>query len=1081
MSNHKQTEYKMSNKRTDEDPVKKVKELKQRINELESRNKQLSDERNPYKAIMKDLKGGYYQTDLQGNIGMLSKSLSNILGYDQGQLIGKKITYLYENPAERDAFLQKLKDKSNIKNYEVNLKHKNGKTLTVLKNSHYIHDEQGKPIGIEGIMNDVTFLKNSGSRRNIIIDLLDVFNNKGDLHKIFKKVTKLMQRWSGCDAVGIRLEEDEDYPYFGTRGFPAEFVKLENKLCAVDQENEKIRDSEGNPVLECMCGNVIYGRYDPELPFFTENGSFWTNSTSKLLASTSEEDRQARTRNRCNGEGYESVALIPLRFRNKVLGLLQFNDKNPDQFNIRMIKKLENFASGLAMAIAERQNMQALIESEQKFHTLFDNLKDAVIVHKFNLSDNKPGPIQMANQAALELVGYDKEELTSMSPWKIESDRVRNKYLKDILAEIQEKGNAIFESEIIPKNGQRLAIEVNANLCKLNGEDFLISIIRDITDRKSLEKELRENKDKYQALYDNAPLPYHSLNRAGRIIDVNPKWLTTLGYLRKEVIGKSFTDFLHPDYLDKFNKMYHKFKQEGEIHEVHYKIKHKDGHYIDTSFDGYASYDYQGNMKRTYCVFKDITEQKRLQKSLDQVEDRYRNLIHASTNHMFMLTLDGYYMLSNDKVHQFGLEKGSQLVGRHVLEVHDLETGHFYQNKIEEVVQTKQPVSFEHTLHSTDRQHYHIDTLYPMHKDGQIWAIGGICRDITDSKRSEIKLRESKQRYKDLVEKAGTAILVDDAEGNFEYFNKQFAELFGYSTQEIKNQSLSSLIHPDDLDEVNQIHKDRLQGKDVPSRYEYRGIKKDGSAIYIEVDAVELKEDDKIVGTRSYLWDITDRKKAELQLRQTMKYLSKLEENFRQQAAQKLHDHVGQNLTALTFNLDYIYNQLPKNSNKNVKKRFDDSLDLLNDTIQSIRNIISEMRPSVLEDYGLFAAINWYAEKYSERTSIQTRVNGSELEDRLPEEIESSIFRIVQELFNNAAKYSRADKIMVNFQEEDDKITIAVRDDGIGFKIDDIKNSDGPTGMGILSMEDRVSALGGKFELKSAPGQGTKIKIILEK
>jgi PAS domain S-box-containing protein len=470
-----------------------------------------------------------------------------------------------------------------------------------------------------------------------------------------------------------------------------------------------------------------------------------------------------------------------------------------------------------------------------------------------------------------------------------------------------------------------------------------------------------------------------------------------------------------------------------------------------------------------------------MQKSLDQVEDRYRNLIHASTNHMFMLTLDGYYMLSNDKVHQFGLDKGSQLVGRHVLEVHDLETGRFYQKKIEEVVRTKQPVSFEHTLHTTDRKHYHMDTLYPMHKNGEVWAIGGICRDITDSKESEIELRESKERYKDLVEKAGTAILVDDAEGNFEYFNKQFAELFGYTNQELKNKSLSSLIHPDDLGQVKKMHNDRMQGKEVPTRYEYKGIKKDGSIIYIEVDAVELREDDQVVGTRSYLWDITDRKKAELQLRQTMKYLSELEENFRQQAAQKLHDHVGQNLTALTFNLDYIYNQLPKISNKNIKKRFDDSLNLLNDTIQSIRNIISEMRPSVLEDYGLFAAIKWYAEKYSERTGIQTRIKGSEIEKRLPKEIESSIFRIIQELFNNAAKYSKADKIMVNFQEEDDKINIEVRDDGIGFKIDDIKDSDGPTGMGILSMEDRVVALGGEFELKTAPGQGTKIKIILEK
>ena len=93
-----------------------------------------------------------------------------------------------------------------------------------------------------------------------------------------------------------------------------------------------VRDSRGNPVLECMCGNVLCGRFDPALPFFTPKGSFWTNGTSELLASTSEADRQARTRNRCNGEGYESVALIALRHGGETLGLLQLNDRAKGRF-----------------------------------------------------------------------------------------------------------------------------------------------------------------------------------------------------------------------------------------------------------------------------------------------------------------------------------------------------------------------------------------------------------------------------------------------------------------------------------------------------------------------------------------------------------------------------------------------------------------------------------------------------------------------------------------------------------------------------------------------------------------------------
>src|SRR5208337_1542690 len=106
--------------------------------------------------------------------------------------------------------------------------------------------------------------------------------------------------------------EGEDFPYSEARGFPEEFIRLENSLCTKDVMGNIIRDSLGSPVIECMCGNVILGRVDPSKPFFSPGGSFWANSTTQLLATTSDEDRQTRTRNRCNGEGYESVALIPL-------------------------------------------------------------------------------------------------------------------------------------------------------------------------------------------------------------------------------------------------------------------------------------------------------------------------------------------------------------------------------------------------------------------------------------------------------------------------------------------------------------------------------------------------------------------------------------------------------------------------------------------------------------------------------------------------------------------------------------------------------------------------------------------------
>jgi len=143
----------------------------------------------------------------------------------------------------------------------------------------------------------------------------------------------------------------------------------------------------------------------------------------------------------------------------------------------------------------------------------------------------------------------------------------------------------------------------------------------------------------------------------------------------------------------------------------------------------------------------------------------------------------------------------------------------------------------------------------------------GIIRDITERRQIEDALKKSEKRYKDLVERADVAILIDDSEGKLKYYNSKLAQLFGYSIEELRNQSIESLIHVDDVNMVMAYHRDRMQGKKVPSTYEFKGRHRDGSILYLEVHVVELKENNKIIGTRSYLWNVTERKRVENELR----------------------------------------------------------------------------------------------------------------------------------------------------------------------------------------------------------------------
>lgn len=228
------------------------------------------------------------------------------------------------------------------------------------------------------VFDDITERKQAEEEREMAVDFLRMVNESRNKDEIIRSAATFFQQRSGCEAVGIRLKEGYDYPYFETRGFPSDFVLMENSLCDNDVEGYPILDGAGNPVIECMCGNVILGRFDPAKPFFTEQGSFWTNCTTELLAGTSDEDRMTRTRNRCNGEGYESVALIPLRFGEERLGLLQLNDRRKGRFTPAGIALWERLAGYLSVALAKFRAEEALLEKEERWQFAIEGSNDGV-------------------------------------------------------------------------------------------------------------------------------------------------------------------------------------------------------------------------------------------------------------------------------------------------------------------------------------------------------------------------------------------------------------------------------------------------------------------------------------------------------------------------------------------------------------------------------------------------------------------------------------------------------------------------------------------------------------------------------
>jgi PAS domain S-box-containing protein len=151
--------------------------------------------------------------------------------------------------------------------------------------------------------------------------------------------------------------------------------------------------------------------------------------------------------------------------------------------------------------------------------------------------------------------------------------------------------------------------------------------LHDITELRQAKISLQVSEEKYRAMFEHAPLAYQSLDAAGRLIDVNPGWLEMLGYARDEVIGKSFADFLHPDFLPHFAKNFPAFKERGLVHNVQFRMRHKLGRYIDIELNGCIGYFPDGRFRQTYCVFQDVTLRKLAEEKLRKSEETYRELL----------------------------------------------------------------------------------------------------------------------------------------------------------------------------------------------------------------------------------------------------------------------------------------------------------------------------------------------------------------------------------------------------------------------------------------------------------------------
>jgi PAS domain S-box-containing protein len=351
-----------------------------------------------------------------------------------------------------------------------------------------------------------------------------------------------------------------------------------------------------------------------------------------------------------------------------------------------------------------------------------------------------------------------------------------------------------------------------------------------------------------------------------------------------------------------------------------------------------------------------------------------------------------------------------------------------------------------------------------------------IFRDVTEMRKQRVATAEQAA----LLELTQDSVFVIDMEGRVQFWSRGAEAMLGYTKAEAAGRIAHEMLCTEFPKSFSEISAELLQ----VGHWEGDLIKtaRDGRRVVVAGRwALQWAKRGQAPSVLVINSDITERKQAEEslvlqkeQLRALAERLQWVREEDRKTVARDLHDQIGQILTAIKMDLSWISRHLPE-SESEVLARLKESSELINDGVKAVRTICSGLRPGVLDDLGLAAAIEWQASEFASRNGVQCQVSVPTVDLHLDGERATATFRIFQECLTNVIRHAQAKSVRVALTQENGNIMLVVEDDGIGFFESDLSRSLGS--LGLLGMKERAQFCGGDVQISSSPGNGTTVAV----
>jgi PAS domain S-box-containing protein len=706
------------------------------------------------------------------------------------------------------------------------------------------------------------------------------------------------------------------------------------------------------------------------------------------------------------------------------------------------------------------------------FRTLIDRSNDAIEV-----VDPETLLFLDVNEKACVELGYSRDELLKLSVFDIDSSMTADS-VANIQNELRRVGVAVIESVHRRKDGSTFPVEVNLRRVDLD-RSYVVNVTRNIADRKRMIAALREREDHYRDLVEHSSdlICTHDLD--GRILSVNEAATRILGYTREEVLNTPMPHMIPPEWRQKFDDYINKIRRDG-VADGLLAVLTKSGErriweYHNTlRTEGIANPIVRG-------IAHDVTDQKRAEQALRASEEKFSKAFRSNPVNMAIVSRTERRIIDVNEC--FERETGiprAQAIGHNALEL-GLYTV-LERDAISRAIDNRGRIrNHEVELHS--RCGESRTGLY----SAEPIEIGGVecllvaCRDITERKVAEKKLQLSEEKFAKAFRASPEMMLIvslDD--GRFIEVNGAFERQLGYSREEIIGHTEQELNLWLDSGQRNVLRQRMLTAGHIrDEEVQFRARSGGLLTVLVSTETIELE------GQRCLLavgQDITALKRTENQLREITGRVMASQEEERRRIARELHDSTAQQLTGIRMTLGTVKRSVRRLSPKALQA-VAECQELAEQCAREIRTLSYLLHPPLLDEFGLLMALRGYIEGFGKRSGLRVTLEADQRleQSRFPPDLETTLFRIVQEGLTNVNHHSGSFSASVCLKQTGEELFLSIRDHGHGIDPAIMaatrRGDTSSLGVGLPGMRERVRQLGGDFQLESGTA-GTSILVV---